>query len=71
MTTNDKSVLNAAEAADWLGLSVSTLAKMRLAGSGPLYSKLGRRVVYRREDIEDWVAAHRCRSTSEYPNSLA
>ena len=30
-----------------LGLSASTLAKMRLYGTGPAYSKLGRRVVHR------------------------
>lgn len=66
MSTNDKSLLDASEAAEWLGLSTSTLAKMRLTGSGPVYSKLGRRVVYLRQDLADWVAAHRCRSTSEY-----
>ena len=56
-------------AADHVGLSVSTLEKLRLTGDGPIYVKLGRRVLYRLEDLEDWVAAHRYRSTSEYPES--
>lgn len=66
MITNHPYVLNAAQAAERLGLSVSTLAKMRLYGNGPSYSKLGRRVVYRPEDLEAWIAANRFSSTSEY-----
>jgi len=64
---HDPLVLNAEQAAERLGLSASTLAKMRLYGTGPTYSKLGRRVVYRLEDLEAWIAANRFQSTSEYP----
>jgi predicted DNA-binding transcriptional regulator AlpA len=64
-------VLNSNQAANRLGLSTSTLAKMRLYGTGPAYSKLGRRVVYRPEDLEDWVTANRFHSTSEYPATLS
>ena len=60
-------VLNAARVAERLGLSVSTLAKLRLSGAGPAYVKLGRRVVYRPSDVDEWVAANRHQSTSEYP----
>ena len=67
MNTENPLVMNAEQAARRLGLSVSTLAKMRLYGTGPAYSKLGRRVVYRLEDLEAWVAANRYHSTSEYP----
>lgn len=66
MTTSNPIVLNAGQVADRLGLSPSTLAKMRLSGDGPPYAKLGRRVVYRPEDIEAWIAANQFRSTSEY-----
>jgi predicted DNA-binding transcriptional regulator AlpA len=34
------------EAANFLGLSASWLAKLRLSGEGPLYLKVGRRVRY-------------------------
>lgn len=66
MTTNTPLVLDAAQAASRLDLSVSTLAKLRLSGTGPAYSKLGRRVVYRPDDLDAWVAANRHQSTSEY-----
>jgi predicted DNA-binding transcriptional regulator AlpA len=67
MNTNATSaLLNAQKAADWTGLSTSTLAKLRLTGNGPTFSKLGRRVVYRVCDLEAWIEAHRFKSTSEY-----
>lgn len=66
MKTQNPIVLKAGQVAERLGLSESTLAKMRLSGDGPPYSKLGRRVVYRPEDIEAWIASNRFRSTSEY-----
>ena len=66
MTTENPLVLDTTQTAKRLGLSASTLAKMRLYGTGPAYSKLGRRVVYRLEDLEAWIAANRFHSTSEY-----
>ena len=67
MNTNAvSSLLDAQKAADWTGLSTSTLAKLRLSGDGPTYAKLGRRVVYRLHDLETWIEAHRFKSTSEY-----
>jgi predicted DNA-binding transcriptional regulator AlpA len=58
--------LRGPEAAAYLGLATSTLAKMRLRGDGPLYSKAGSRiVVYRLADLEDWLKARRRRSTSD------
>lgn len=67
MQTENPFVIDSSEAARRLGLSASTLAKMRLYGTGPAYSKLGRRVVYAPADIEAWVSANRFNSTSEYP----
>lgn len=46
------------EAADYVGLSKSTLDKLRCYGTGPGYFKLGRAVVYRKSDLDDWVAEH-------------
>lgn len=59
-------LLDAQKAADWTGLSTSTLAKLRLSGDGPTYAKLGRRFVYSIDDLEAWIEAHRFKSTSEY-----
>ena len=53
-------------AAEYLGLSVSTLAKMRLRGDGPIYSKAGPRVVvYDLADLESWLTARKRSSTSD------
>ena len=58
--------LRAPEAAKYLGLSASTLAKMRLRGDGAIYSKAGPRVVvYDLADLESWLVARKRRSTSD------
>jgi|LNFM01.2.fsa_nt_gb predicted DNA-binding transcriptional regulator AlpA len=60
-----KAVLRTQEAAEYCGSSASTLEKLRLTGGGPVYSKLGRRVVYLVEDLDAWLAENRRRSTSD------
>lgn len=47
------------------GLSMSLLEKMRVTGTGPRYCKLGRRVVYRIADLDEWMNTRIVRSTSE------
>ncbi len=56
--------LNVTEASVVTGLSVSTLNKRRLTGGGPIFRKLGRRVVYLPEDLAKWLDQHRRLSTS-------
>ena len=46
-----------AELAQRWRLSVRTLQRWRLAGSGPAFLRLGRRVAYRRSDVERFEAA--------------
>lgn len=65
LTNHPQHKLDVQEAATWLGLSVSTLNKLRLTGEGPRYYKLGRRVVYDLCDLEAWAAERVRRSTSE------
>ena len=65
MSTQNRIVLNAGQVAERIGLSESTLAKLRLSGDGPPYCKLGRRVVYRPDDIDAWIDSNRRCSTSE------
>lgn len=56
------------QAAEYLGFAASTLAKMRLPGDGPDFIKAGKRIViYRRSDLDDWLAAGRRTSTSDVP----
>jgi predicted DNA-binding transcriptional regulator AlpA len=52
------------QAARLLNLSVSWLAKRRLAGDGPLYSKLGGAVRYDEVTLRQWMASRRRTSTS-------
>ncbi|TIP25685.1 MAG: helix-turn-helix domain-containing protein [Mesorhizobium sp.] len=47
-----------------VGLSVSTLEKLRLTGDGPEYIKLGRSVVYKPSDLDAWMEGNRRKSTS-------
>lgn len=53
------------EAARLLGLSPRTLEKYRCHGNGPVFRKLGGRVVYALADLEAWADQAACRSTSD------
>ena len=66
LSQSQKRNLRTGDAAQYLRLSVSTLAKMRLRGDGPVYSKAGPRiVVYDMADLDAWLAGRRRRSTSD------
>jgi molybdenum cofactor biosynthesis enzyme MoaA len=54
------------DAADFLRLSPRTLEKYRVAGGGPIFRKLVRRVVYAISDLEAWANA-RARDTTTTP----
>jgi excisionase family DNA binding protein len=53
------------EAARYLRLQKQTLEAWRLKGTGPAFLKLGRRVVYRREALEKFMAERERTSTSD------
>ena len=57
--------LNVREAARFVGLSASTLNKLRLSGNGPPYMKLGRRVLYDLRDLETWAVERKRHHTSQ------
>ena len=50
---------------EFVGLSVRTLERHRLAGTGPQYARLGRLIRYRQSDLKDWVDSNLRNSTSE------
>jgi hypothetical protein len=58
-------ILTPSEAAKYLGLAKATLAKCRCWGGGPPYLKLGRKIAYRRFDLDEWLVARRARNTSD------
>ncbi|MGR3321396.1 MAG: helix-turn-helix transcriptional regulator [Pseudooceanicola sp.] len=52
--------LRATEAAKYLGVSASLLAKLRMRHrrtESPPFAKIGGRVVYRRSDLDNWLDA--------------
>jgi len=57
-------LLNTTEAARKLGVSVSYLNKRRLTGGGPVFVKIGAKVVYDPADLSAWINARRRSSTS-------
>lgn len=63
-----KKLLRTKEAANYLGVSSSFLAKKRLTGDGPVFVKLGRTVVYSLDDLDAWFLSRKHLSTSEFSN---
>ena len=57
--------LDTTAAAARIGLSRSTLEKLRVYGGGPPYLKLGRLVRYRVTDLDAWLAERMVANTSE------
>ena len=46
-------------------VTVKRLQQMRWAGGGPPYIKLGRRVMYERQAVIDWLQKHSRTSTTD------
>ena len=59
-----RDLLTTDEAAEHVRLSDRRLERYRVTGEGPRFVKLGRRVSYRREDLDDWIERGVRRSTS-------
>jgi excisionase family DNA binding protein len=53
------------EAAAYLRTSISTLAKARVLGGGPTFTRIGRAVRYRKSDLDEYMAARLATSTSQ------
>lgn len=62
--------LTTIEVAGMLRISRRTLERMRVEGTGPQYLKVGpgkrSRVLYREQDVLDWLNRYQFGSTSEY-----
>jgi len=59
-----QTVMTVSQAANYLGLAVSTLNKWRCHGGGPIFIKMGRAVRYRVEDLEAFIQNRQMESTS-------
>lgn len=60
-----RNLLDSHGAAAYLRLARQTLAKMRMSGAGPVYFKVGRRILYDCTDLDAWLDTRRRRSTSD------
>ena len=64
-------LLDDVEAASLVRLARRTLARRRADGTGPVFIRLGRRILYHPDDLKEWAQSHRYRSTSEPTVQLA
>jgi predicted DNA-binding transcriptional regulator AlpA len=55
-STSTTDLMTLAETAAYLRTPVATLRYWRHLGEGPAGFRLGRRVVYRRADVDRWIA---------------
>jgi hypothetical protein len=55
-------------AAAYLNVSTQWLESRRQDGSGPPFAKLGRRIIYRKSDLEAFVAQRLVNSTQAHRN---
>lgn len=62
---NDKLLRNKPAAA-YIGWAPSTLAKSRISGNGPPFLKVGKNILYRISDLDEWLESKKCFSTSNY-----
>jgi excisionase family DNA binding protein len=58
-------LLTQREAATLLKLSERTVERMRVAGNGPRFTRIGRSIRYRLTDIESYISSRVVGSTSE------
>lgn len=62
---SEPAYLKPSQAAYYINSSTSTLAKRRLYGGGPKFSRIGRAIRYARSDLDAFMAATAVASTSE------
>ncbi|WP_367402486.1 helix-turn-helix transcriptional regulator [Kocuria marina] len=48
-------LITPAQLAEYLSTNVQGLAQMRYLGTGPAFVKLGKRVMYRENDVQSWL----------------
>lgn len=61
---SDSPYLSTRAAADYLGVSPGWLEALRSQGAGPVYAKVGARVIYDRHDLDAWVFSQRSQGIS-------
>lgn len=57
--------LDTTQLSERTGVAASTWNKRRLTGDSPPHVKIGRRVLYRWSDVEEWIESKLRHSTSD------
>lgn len=70
-TRGDEIFLTPKEAAATLRVSKSYLDKLRVYGGGPKFLRFGRKILYRRSELNLWAEGRCFGSTSEYEVAAA
>ncbi|MDD3020591.1 MAG: helix-turn-helix domain-containing protein [Alphaproteobacteria bacterium] len=65
-TQDQKRYLSEKQTADYIGLSVKTLQRMRVSGNGMPFIKAGARVLYDIDDLNAYMTSRKVQSTSAY-----
>ena len=52
-------LLGVEELADYMGVPKATLYKWNSEGTSPPRYRIGRRILYRLDEVDDWIEAHR------------
>ena len=63
--TDTKKYFRTDSAAEYIVCAKSTLEKKRVTGDGPPFLKVGRVVLYDRDDLDAWLSSKRRTSTSD------
>jgi hypothetical protein len=58
--------LSTSKAATKLSIAVSTLKKLRIRGGGPAFHRIGRRIVYASDVLDEWATRETFETTSQY-----
>ncbi|MGQ4574928.1 helix-turn-helix transcriptional regulator [Dermabacteraceae bacterium P7006] len=54
----EKQYITAKEVAEMTTCAVNTVNGWRFKNMGPRFHRLGGRIVYDRQDVQDWIKAH-------------
>lgn len=65
IAVDNDALFDTRQAANHYGLSESYLNKLRVSGGGCPFAKLGRRVLYRKKDLDAWIGSQLRNSTSD------
>ena len=68
---NSKEVLNLQEACQYLELSQSHLYKLTSAGNIPHYKPNGKKLYFKRSELDTWLLRNRCATQDEIEQQAA